>query len=446
MAFARTVGFISALIMLSTFAAHDAAAKGRKSQPKVDRHAAIVVDADSGKVLHASNATARRHPASLTKMMTLYLTFEALEKGKLKLGQSLPVSRLAAMQPATNLSMKPGDTIPVKKAIEALVVRSANDVAVVVAEKLGGSESEFARLMTQKARGLGMKNTTFRNASGLPDERQVTTARDMAILGMALKRHFPQYYDYFSTESFVFNGREYTTHNRVLEEYEGADGLKTGYIRASGFNLATSAVRGKHRLVGVVLGGDTSRARDAQMMALLDKYFGQMIAGKTGNASADIVVAGADTGKAAVGMPKPNPRRSYATPASLTAAVYNEVAPQAGAIAEEVQASVVAAAAAPVVPTISAPMNTAMATWGIQVGAFAESNDAVAAASRAQALAQAELASARTRRTPAAAFTARGWLICRRNRRRAPAAYWWHSSLPASFTGRSPGSPYKSSG
>lgn len=237
------------------------------------RIASFIMDTDSGKVLEAENADSLHYPASLTKMMTLYLTFEALKKGTLNLNQSIPVSEWAAGQPQTNISLTPGERIPVKDAILSVVVRSANDSAVTLGEALGGTESGFARKMTQKALQLGMNNTVFRNASGLPDPGQHTTARDMAMLGLALKRDFPQYFPFFKTEAFTYNGKTYVTHNHVMMRYDGVDGIKTGFIRASGFNLVTSVNRDGHRLVAVVLGGSTWKSRDDKMIALLDHTF-----------------------------------------------------------------------------------------------------------------------------------------------------------------------------
>jgi D-alanyl-D-alanine carboxypeptidase len=234
----------------------------------------IVVDANSGRVLLQSNADVLTYPASLTKMMTLYLLFDALHKGQLTMAQPLPVSVYAATMPATNLALQAGDSIPVSIAIQAMIIRSANDVAVVVAEALGGSEQAFAMKMNAKARALGMTQTYYRNPNGLPDPEQHTTARDMAILALALHRDFPQYYAFFTQPRFSYNGRTYITHNRFLLHYPGADGLKTGYIRLSGFNLAASATRNGRRLVAVVMGGQSPSQRDASMWALLDQGFG----------------------------------------------------------------------------------------------------------------------------------------------------------------------------
>ncbi len=243
------------------------------SPPPPANYAELVVDGTTGTVLYEKNADQPRHPASLTKMMTLYLLFDALEKQEVAMSTLLPVSEKSATQPPTNIALDPGDQVPVRTAIEALVIRSANDVAMVVAEALGGSQEGFARKMNQKAKALGMTRTQFYNPSGLPDERQVTTATDMARLGMALKRDFPQYYHYFSQDEFSFNGRTYSTHNRLLGRYPGANGIKTGYIRASGYNLVTSVERGRTYLVGVVLGGRTGAARDQEMMEILDTTF-----------------------------------------------------------------------------------------------------------------------------------------------------------------------------
>ncbi|SDN90843.1 D-alanyl-D-alanine carboxypeptidase [Halomonas shengliensis] len=237
------------------------------------KYAAIVVDVESGEILHAANAEETRYPASLTKMMTLYLLFEALEGRSMSLDQPLPVSSYAASKPASKLYVKAGSTIPVETAIQALIIKSANDVAVVVAEALGGSESHFAGMMTAKARELGMHDTTFRNPHGLPDAGQTTTARDMAVLSLRLMQDFPQYYHYFSRTRFAWKGKTITGHNRLLDNYPGADGLKTGFIRASGFNVATSAVRDGRRLVSVVMGGFTAASRDAHMADLLDRGF-----------------------------------------------------------------------------------------------------------------------------------------------------------------------------
>lgn len=236
------------------------------------KYAAIVVDANTGKVLHASRAHASRYPASLTKMMTLYMVFDALDRKKISKKSRIRVSKYAAGKPPSKLGIRAGRSITVEHAILALVTKSANDVAAAVGEFLGGSESKFAEMMTAKAKQLGMKSTRFRNASGLPDSRQVTTARDMATLGLALREHFPHHYHYFSTRSFKFGKRRYGNHNRLLGRVRGVDGIKTGYIRASGYNLVTSASNGNRRIVAVVMGGRSGKRRNAAMTNLVKKY------------------------------------------------------------------------------------------------------------------------------------------------------------------------------
>ena len=233
----------------------------------------IMVDAVTGEVLSSSNADVSTYPASLTKMMTLYLLFDALKHGQIKLTDSITFSDHAASQDATNLAVSAGASIKVETAILAVVVRSANDAATAIGERLAGSEWAFAKKMTQTARALGMKNTTYLNANGLPNPGQRTTARDQAILGVALLRDFPEYYHYFAAERFSYRGVQYAGHNRVLNKLNGADGIKTGYIRAAGFNLVSSAEQNGRRLVGVVLGGSTPYLRDKQMVAMMTKGF-----------------------------------------------------------------------------------------------------------------------------------------------------------------------------
>jgi D-alanyl-D-alanine carboxypeptidase len=239
--------------------------------PASAKYASIVIDGHSGQVLHAANADTRNYPASLTKMMTLFMAFEALDEGRLKKNQKLKVSRRAAGQSPSKLGLRKGRTITVEQAIRALVIRSANDVAVVVAEALGGTEAKFARMMTARAKRLGMTRTTFANASGLPNRKQLSTARDMGRLAQALYFTFPHYYHYFALSKFRYGGRTYRTHNNLVKHYRGSDGLKTGYTRASGYNLVTSVERNGRRLIGVVFGGRTARSRDAHMVSLLDK-------------------------------------------------------------------------------------------------------------------------------------------------------------------------------
>lgn len=238
-----------------------------------DNDASLVMDAETGEVLYSSNGNASRIPASLTKMMTLYLVFERLEAGEIQLRTRFRASAYAVAQDPTKLGLEVGNTIIVEDAIRALIIRSANDVAVVIAEGLGGTEERFARLMTQRARKLGMTHTTFFNASGLPHPRQRTSARDMAILARALMKDFPQYFHYFSEESFTYGGVLFDTHNKLVTDFQGTNGIKTGYTRASGFNLTTSVERDGRRLIGVVLGGSTAKERDADMRGMLDSMF-----------------------------------------------------------------------------------------------------------------------------------------------------------------------------
>ena len=238
--------------------------------------AALVMDAESGRVLYARSGDAARAPASLTKIMTLYLLFDQIKAGRMTLADEISISANAASQKPTKLGVKKGDKITVEQAIYALVIQSANDVAVAVAEHIGGSEQAFARMMTQRARDLGMKRTTFRNPSGLPDAGQITTARDMAILSRAVMRNHPDLYRYFSATEFTFRGKTTKTHNRVLTSLAGANGIKTGYTRASGYNLTTSAERNGKRLIGVVLGGDSWKERDEEMKAMLEAWFTQL--------------------------------------------------------------------------------------------------------------------------------------------------------------------------
>ena len=256
-------GFVAALFTISGGPSHAA--------PYAD----IVVDANSGTVLHSTNPDAQRHPASLTKIMTLYLLFEQLEAGKLKLDSPLPVSKEAAGQMPTKLGLKPGSTLAVEDAIKGMVTRSANDAAVVVAEAIAGDEDAFAKLMTRKAQALGMSRTIYKNASGLPDSGQITTARDQSTLGRAVQERFPRYYKYFSIRTFVFRGQSIGNHNHLLGRVEGVDGIKTGYVNASGFNLVTSVHRGNRYLVAVVMGGSSAGSRDAKMRDLISDKIAQ---------------------------------------------------------------------------------------------------------------------------------------------------------------------------
>jgi D-alanyl-D-alanine carboxypeptidase len=259
-------------------------------------YASIVVDGNSGAVLQASNPDALRHPASLTKVMTLYLLFERLDAGKIKLDTQLKVSQHASEQDPTKLELKPGDTITVEDAIKGIVTKSANDAAVVVAENLGGDESSFAKLMTQTAHALGMSHTTYVNASGLPDDDQITSARDQALLGRAIQDRFPHDYKYFSTESFVYHGEAMRNHNRLLGSVEGVDGIKTGFTRASGFNLLTSVHRDGRYIVAVVMGGPSAADRDDRMRDLIGEHLKEAALHRT----APMIVAAGEQHEAAL--------------------------------------------------------------------------------------------------------------------------------------------------
>jgi D-alanyl-D-alanine carboxypeptidase len=271
---------ISATILVAFSTPAEARRKHRRvSGGYAPPYAAMVVDAKTGRVLHAQNEDAPRHPASVTKVMTLYLLFEQLEKGRVALDTPLQVSANASRQAPSKLGLRPGSTIEVEDAIKALVTKSANDVAVVVAENLGGSEEAFAEQMTRKARALGMTHTVYRNASGLPDPEQITTARDLTILGRAIQERFPKQYRYFQTRVFHYAGAAHRNHNKLLGRVEGVDGIKTGFTRASGFNLLTSAKDGERHIVAAVLGGRSGGARDAAMASLVNANLPRAYAG-----------------------------------------------------------------------------------------------------------------------------------------------------------------------
>ena len=294
----KSVRPLIAFVVAATVAAVAApdAAEAAKS-------AAIVIDANTGKTLYSSDADSPRYPASLTKMMTLYMVFEAMNAGRISKNTPVTFSRYAASRPPTKLGVKAGGAVTVETAILSLVTRSANDSAAALGEMLGGSEENFARMMTAKARKLGMRSTTFRNASGLPDPRQVTTARDMAVLGMSLRAHFPKYYGYFGVRSFAYGRTRIANHNKLLGRVEGVDGIKTGYTRASGFNLVSSVKDGDRKLVAVVMGGATGRSRDAAMAKLIDAYMPKakgrgsnpLIAARSAPETQDPVVAALDS-------------------------------------------------------------------------------------------------------------------------------------------------------
>ena len=256
-----------------------------RAQVGSERYASLVMDAGSGEVLEAASADEPRYPASLTKMMTIYMLFEALRDRRVSLDEQVPVSQHAASMSPSKLGLVPSTYITVEQALLGLVTKSANDAAAALGELLGGDEDRFAQMMTLRARALGMVHTTFRNASGWPDPEQVTTARDLALLARHLIQDFPAEYHYFSVPYFTFHGRYIPNHDRMLQTYPGADGLKTGYIDASGCNLVTSAVRGDVRLIGVVMGASNGAERDTHMAALLDNGFERMGASATRHSS-----------------------------------------------------------------------------------------------------------------------------------------------------------------
>jgi len=373
-----SVGAITALVM---FAASQAEAARHPRYHAHAHHAAvgfapalvsesIVIDVETGQVLSQANADAITYPASLTKMMTLYLTFEALNAGRLRLDQYLPVSYQAASRAPTKLGLRPGESIAVQDLILGLVTRSANDAASVLAEGLGGSEWAFAEQMSRKARQLGMTSTAYRNASGLPDPDQYTTARDEAQLALALYRDFPREYRYFATRQFYFRGNIIHNHNHLLDWYDGADGIKTGYIGASGFNLAASAVRNGHRLIGVIMGGPSAGTRDREMAALFDRGFQDVGAGTT-------MVAHREVPTPAVAEAEPTPPPpSRDRPGMITKA--------ASRLAAHLSPFAKAEAAPLVHEQRAAPAGE---HWSIQLGAFHAETAAVKAAHAAANLA-----------------------------------------------------------
>ncbi len=311
-----------------------------RAQIGSDRYSAIVLDHRTGNALVSASPDETRHPASLTKMMTLYMVFDALREGRLGLESRVPMSEEAASRPPSKLGIPAGHSITVEQAILALVTRSANDVAAAVGERVGGSEARFAQMMTLRARGLGMTRTTFRNASGLPDPDQVTTARDMATLGRRLMNDYPEHYHYFGVTHAQFGGLRIRNHNRMLESYDGVDGIKTGYIRDSGFNIVTSASRGGQRVVGAVFGGSSWVERDAHMASLLDEGFARLgVAVARGERAAPMLIRQAEAA--------PLPRTGRAIPSLRTARA--EARPAARAATTRAAASRPAARVRPVV-------------------------------------------------------------------------------------------------
>ncbi|MCB1520230.1 MAG: D-alanyl-D-alanine carboxypeptidase [Hyphomicrobiaceae bacterium] len=278
----------------------------------------MVIDANTGAVLYASKADAERYPASLTKMMTLYMTFDLIEKGRLRYSDQVTISAQASAQPPSKLDLDPGEKITVRDAVRALVTKSANDIAVALAERIAGSERNFARLMTRKAREIGMSRTTFQNASGLPNSEQITTARDMLTLALRLQDDFTKHYEVFNTRQFTYRGKSYRNHNTLLLHYRGTDGIKTGYTRASGFNLVSSVKRNGRHLVAAVFGGKTAGARNAEMRNILDRSFSKASRQKTRKALPRLIAEPRRTSRpkrvaAAATPPPPLPALAPAT-------------------------------------------------------------------------------------------------------------------------------------
>ncbi len=348
------------------------------------RYASIVVDAESGNILYSRRADSQRYPASLTKMMTLYELFQALEEGRVQMTDSFAVSASAANQAPSKLGLRAGTRIKVEDCILGLVIQSANDVAVVIAEGLAGSERSFAKQMTEQAATLGMNRTVYRNASGLPDPGQITTARDLSMLAFALYRDFPQYTHYFATESFVWGGHRYKTHNHLLGKINGVDGLKTGYTRASGFNLATSAVRDGHRIIAVVMGGRSAGSRDVHMASLIKEQFAQLAKGGSTGSGETLVAAGptprpkptallAATGAApasrsslgVVPSPKPGSENTRAM-ASLETQYQSDEGSGEGSVDGVVTSLLVGPAHA----STGSQSTDSEQRWGIQIGAY----------------------------------------------------------------------------
>lgn len=340
------------------------------STPVWARYASLVVDGESGMELYSRSADTRNYPASLTKIMTLYMAFDALKRGKWTMNTRLKVSRRASRQPQTRLGLKVGQTITVRNAILALVTRSANDVATVVGENMAGTELRFAAIMTKQARKLGMTRTTFRNASGLPDKRQLSTARDMVRLATAIREDFPKYYPYFRTKRFRYKGRVYRNHNKLLGRYAGTEGIKTGYTNASGYNLVASVQRDGKHLIGVVFGGKTGARRDRHMIRLLDRGFSKLTR-----------IAKLPPPP----LPRPRPNRQATDAIQLTAAAGRTPGESAvetpAAVIEQASATPTSDRRPPIFLTNLEDKSVgqgAVRNWGIQVGAYSNSGPAQA--------------------------------------------------------------------
>jgi len=364
----RLAARFAAIIVYSAITIALGAGAVQAKQP----YAGIVMDAKTGKVLYSHEGTSTRFPASLTKMMTLYMMFEAMEQGKVTKKTRIRFSRHAASMVPSKLGVKAGSSISAEQAIYALVTKSANDAAAAVGEHLGGTESEFAAMMTRKARQLGMSKTTFKNASGLPNSKQVTTAKDMAILGIALREHFPDKYRYFSTRNFKFGKYNYRNHNRLLGAVTGVDGIKTGYTRASGFNLVSSVESGRRSIVAVVLGGKTGKSRNAQMQKLIRLYLPKASKGRDrmivakGRSTSIFAALFKKSQKAPVPKKRPELKAlDVVTTASVaTSVTAAEPAPQPVAVASK--------------PAVETAQPELIETgWHVQIGAMPDKENAI---------------------------------------------------------------------
>jgi D-alanyl-D-alanine carboxypeptidase len=377
-AFACGLVTTTALVVLSTGTADARHYRHRHSHHHHDESesyspafASIIVDANSGATLEANSADSLRHPASLTKVMTLYLLFEQLQSGKMNLDTEMPVSEHAAEQAPTKLGLRPGQTLRVEDAIKGIVTRSANDAAVVIAEAIGGSEDEFCKMMTRKARALGMSRTTYVDASGLPNDDQITTARDQATLGRAIQDRFPRYYHYFSTMAFNYRGEVIRNHNHLLGSVDGVDGIKTGYTRASGFNLLTNLRRGNRHLVGVVMGGHSYSSRDAIMRNLLADNLDKASGTRTVAAITERSPAQANA-EVAEDQSRSRPQTAEADEAVQVASAANETAaPPPVRPSAPVQKSSILAAAAAALPPQSKPEPAPLTSGVIQTAPIA---------------------------------------------------------------------------
>jgi D-alanyl-D-alanine carboxypeptidase len=340
-----------------------------KPVPYVEKFAAIVLEAQSGRVLYERMSTEKRYPASLTKMMTLYLLFEQLQKGAVTLSTPLTASAYACSQEPTRLGLKPGDQVTVEDAVKALIVRSANDVAVMVAEHIGGSEYAFASRMTNKARELGMNQTQFANASGLPDSNQRSTAWDLALLSRRLITDYPQFYPYFRAQSFYWGGRSFEGHNNLMKFFDGADGLKTGYTRVSGFNLASSATRKGTRLIAVVMGGRSARDRDIQSAELLESEFTKLNLGRPAPVIMAMSPLVLDDEEAAATDQAATTFRPQAPPVAVASNATSTAAPAATAVAPATPAQPAQIGQGDTSDQARRMMPVSGGQWGIQVGA-----------------------------------------------------------------------------